>query len=207
MKLVDILARDLDLWPEKVVALSQDSDGYVGGISADELEEMTFCAGDWSSVADGYLEAHELSDDYSVSIVTREQWQAAVDALKRGSPALHVQVAGRGKLLMPWNGDGLPPVGANVESKDFGGVTVLAHGIFRGQTVIICQGDDTVITCTPDQLTPIRTAEQIAADERAADIDKMVQFFMNYYSNPKGAGQYLLICRSLYDAGYRKQPK
>lgn len=54
---------------------------------------------------------------------------------------------------------------------------------------------------------PVRTPEQIAAEERADAIDKMVEFFVNYYGNPKGSEQYLLICRSLHDAGYRKQVK
>lgn len=192
MKLVDILARDLVEWPAEAKSLSQSFGGMVFYVNAGMPVRELFRA--------------KVSEDWRHIEVTRAEWQTAVDALKRESPALHVQVPGRGQRVMPWDGDGYPPVGANVESKDFGGVTVLAHGIFRGQTVIICQGDDTVITCTPDQLTPLRTAEQIAAEERKAQILEMIDVF-GLDTSIWGLDAVREICGHLWAAGYRKQPK
>lgn len=84
------------------------------------------------------------------------------------------------KRPQPWNGEGLPPVGTNAENRECGVVTVLAHGVFRGQTMIICQGDDTIVTCTPDQLNPIRTPEQIAAEERRKSAIALYEAVMNF---------------------------
>ncbi len=100
-----------------------------------------------------------------------------------------------------WTGEGLPPVGLQVENNFHGPVMVLAHGVFRGQEVVICQGDDTIVTCTPDTLSPFRTAEQIAAEQRRVEI-KHIQAASCGDAMPA-------ICESaaaaLYDAGYRKQ--
>lgn len=110
----------------------------------------------------------------------------------------------------PWNGEGLPPVGAVCE------FLVLHDGDsswVEGQ-ILYCSPYTVVISSEVGEhvhhprnlkFRPIRNPEQIAAEERKEAIDKLVQFFMNYYGNPKGAEQYLLICRSLHDAGYRKQ--
>lgn len=109
-----------------------------------------------------------------------------------------------------WSGDGLPPVGTVCEIappyRDHGTkVRVLCHD--EGDAICrLIEGDEfgDLRQYMASELRPIRTPGQIAADERADTIDQMVQFFMNYYGNPKGAEQYLLICRSLHDAGYRK---
>lgn len=103
-----------------------------------------------------------------------------------------------------WNGEGLPPVGLQVKNNLHGTVMVLAHGVFRGQDVVICQGDDTIITCTPDSLSPFRTAEQIAADERKTQILEMIGVF-GLDTSIWGLDTVREICGHLWEAGYRKQ--
>lgn len=205
MKLIDILARELGKWPERAIVAMQDSDGVVK-FSESPRPRMT-PSGTW--VRDGCLAFEKIVDiptaeDCLSSLVTRDQWQEARDALE-------------------WNGEGLPPVGAKVEVIGLSGdclpksiedwedgdiVECAAHHSMQGEYVTPVFFNKRVFQFSglrEDCYRPIRTPQQIAAEERKAAIDQMVQFFMNYYGNPKGAEQYLLICRSLHDAGYRKQ--
>lgn len=108
-----------------------------------------------------------------------------------------------------WNGKGLPPVGTvcecqNDELKWLEGIIVHV-GIHGSTKLAVMQTKEEILYGEVGEFRPIKTKEQLAAEEREKAIEEMVQFFMNYYGNPKGAEQYLLICRSLHDAGYRKQ--
>lgn len=193
MKLVDILARELKVWPN-------DEYESIGQSCTGTLHKSP----NWLLECGWTKEAYTMADDWSRVHVTRAQWQAAVDALKAEvspteSMALHHQEFGR--ITRQWNGEGLPPVGTNAENREYGGVTVLAHGVFRGQTMIICQGDDTIVTCTPDQLTQIRTPEQIAAEERSIAVSEIISAIGWIHGTP-GATE---AAGRLYDAGYRKQ--
>jgi len=75
MKLVDILARELKVWPEGYASLQQSFAGMV-----------------FHGAKDGILPIVRLSvsEDFRIASVTRAQWQAAVDALKSAeNPGLH----------------------------------------------------------------------------------------------------------------------
>lgn len=70
-----------------------------------------------------------------------------------------------------WNGTGLPPVGTVCEMCDDEGAwhrsTVIANGVDRGVPTAIGQADDTLLWCQADHhCRPVRTPEQIAAEER-----------------------------------------
>lgn len=84
MKLVDILARDLKDWPEGAVFAVQDLDGEVKFDNSKELPRINKSKDVWIRQG-GHgdtLHSQELAEDCSCAIVTRAQWQAAVDALK-----------------------------------------------------------------------------------------------------------------------------
>jgi hypothetical protein len=66
MKLVDILARELNVWPSGCEIIDQDSDRA--------------CYADYSDML--VLSATSRADDFSDGKVTRAEWQTAVDALK-----------------------------------------------------------------------------------------------------------------------------
>lgn len=110
-----------------------------------------------------------------------------------------------------WNGEGPPPAGVKFEACNRGdGNWRKAVMLFVGKELGVMRldtGPEYSFYVNEWEYRPIRTTEQIAAEERAEAIDKMVEFFVNYYENPKGSEQYLLICRQLHDAGYRKQVK
>ncbi|MCV0108788.1 hypothetical protein KUC42_08540 [Pseudomonas aeruginosa] len=99
----------------------------------------------------------------------------------------------------PWDGQGLPPVGITCESWRSGVrriVKILGHGdeyIFvredDGREILLSIGDGR-------EFRPLRTPEQIAAEEREKAIEEM--FFAEETLTVKQA-------KALYEAGYRRQ--
>lgn len=96
-----------------------------------------------------------------------------------------------------WNGQGLPPVGIDIE---------VMHGIYGwiGARVVGYDGEATIIRTNdgyagvyPHEFRQIRTPEQIAAEEREKAIQQMVKD-----ARPMNRRE---VCADLYDAGYRKQ--
>lgn len=98
-----------------------------------------------------------------------------------------------------WNGTGLPPVGADFETCNRGdGNWRKAKMLFSGKELGVMRLD----TCAEYsfyvdewEYRPIRTPEQIAAEERTRAIDDLVKVTC---INRGEAGR-------IYDAGYRKQ--
>ena len=114
-----------------------------------------------------------------------------------------------------WNEEGLPPVGTVCEHHKFGRaittgaetiVKIIAHitddkRISPVAVYMPCEGNPPCVgQGTADAFRPIRTPEQIAADERAANIEAM-------RADIGWKAPYLGPCpvALLYDAGYRKQ--
>ena len=116
-----------------------------------------------------------------------------------------------------WSGEGVPAVGATLEVTD----KTLNDGVWT-KVVILAVGkhgkDDCVLmaevlddkgrpgtmvaslyTQYEGYFRPIRTPEQIAADEREAAIDEMLAA-----TPAPGSDISLRVCEQLYDAGYRK---
>lgn len=115
-----------------------------------------------------------------------------------------------------WTGEGLPPVGIECERMWASGpasytrVRVIAHdegqAIYRflgerqkGKVQADAQGPGD--SSNNPTFRPIRTPEQIAAEERVKAIDEMAAVYKSNYEGHVKDG-----CQALYDAGYRKQP-
>lgn len=154
-----------------------------------------------------------IKPGYSMRAVDQNAWQE--DDYE--APA-HLLIARH------WSGEGMPPVGAVCEVQSPGyshkrfdrfigqQVTVVAHDVIDDDQVAVFRlpvnGDEAeqeyhalVAKC----FRPVRTPEQIAAEERRQAVDKMVELFITHYGNPKGGEQYIGICEALHDAGYSKQ--
>lgn len=180
MKLVDILARELKVWPEGVESLSQlKGTGYI--ISGKGFDSRAF-------------DALEIADETRIAgvIVTRDEWQAAVDALDIPKfPSDKVE----------WNGDGLPPIGMHVVVHDDGS---LVYG--RGESgEVIAHVDGCAVIRMSYGLgcfmpRCLRTPEQIATEERENELNRMVATV-----SMLDKGWARKVCAGLYDAGYRKQ--
>ena len=192
MKLVDILAKGLKSWPEGLECLSQlKGTGYI--INGKGFDGRAF---DDLQIADETLVAG--------AIVTRAEWQAAVDALNAPK-------------VVEWDGVGLPPVGLDVGIKR-GNCTWIDGDewqIGKTATVMASFLNSRDIEMASVQfpgghcecilarcLSPIRTAEQVAAEERNKVIREMVA---EVTEEPRA--RHFAFCEALYDAGYRKEPK
>lgn len=122
-----------------------------------------------------------------------------------------------------WDGEGLPPDGSIVEvindnrfnirqeSKEFIGKPVRVAAAFvmsESGRQMVCVDGGVDLGCEVfilDLIKPIRTAEQIAAEERQAGIKKLGDWLCTASSVPT---PYLWeVAQRVYDAGYRKQEK
>lgn len=82
MKLVEILAKELEEWPEGVLTYAQDSSGVVGACSGgQERPNVNSC---WSPELDHWWVEDaplnglpvDISEDYQTAIVTKEMWES-----------------------------------------------------------------------------------------------------------------------------------
>lgn len=188
MKLVDILARELKVWPADCMQDNTDGEVFFGG------PVKSF----WAT---------QNAEDSQTAKVTRDQWQAAVDALKaEKAPA--------------WSGEGLPPVGMVCEVRemrvtpansfeDWSKCSIIAHNTGSSGDPQVCttddRGDFAIFYPATDgtEFRPIRTPEQIAKQERSRACDKMYGVILDRIPQDRrnnGSD----ICEALYDAGYRK---
>ena len=105
-----------------------------------------------------------------------------------------------------WSGEGLPPVGAVCEMKYCGEwekTEILCIGVkhvFIRQIAVTGEAFECSLNLSACQFRPIRTPEQIAADEREAAI-KEIASVINI-ANCMDCGTH--TATALYDAGYRK---
>ena len=113
-----------------------------------------------------------------------------------------------------WTGEGLPPVGTVCEASN-GGTSVffkcevVAVHYATGRPILKTEGfgGPSALTLAPEcwKFRPIRTPEQIAAEERERAIDDLCASIVSHYEAPKMSEHYLGLARALHDAGYRKQ--
>lgn len=108
----------------------------------------------------------------------------------------------------PWSGpeDGLPPVGIKV---DYMGdhCTVVAHVNEQGKKGAILQGYEDWFYGTESTIDPIKTPEQLAAEDRERAIDSMAEEIVGYFEYPKAAEQYLGLATRLHDQGFKREVK
>lgn len=180
MKLVDILAAELSEWPKGVDELEQDND--CGVMKLKSHKNLTLLS--------------SLADDWEIATVTRAEWQAAVDALSAPK-------------VVGWDGVGFPPVGKSVceylGAHQFDKWTVVSIFAHYGHTVFVDYGDGWRAETDSSRFRKIRTAEQVAAEEREKAIDEMVYGACG--CEPDGGNTTaFMICGFIYDAGYRKEP-
>ena len=119
------------------------------------------------------------------------------------------------KLKTTWDGEGMPPVGVACEHQvvncnGWSQITVLAYGerktFYRDSA-----GREWSRPSGELKFRSIRTAEQIAEDERNAAICLMIGHVKDHPGGRHGANHLVQLriqeeaCIDLYEAGYRKQ--
>lgn len=212
MKLVDILARELTAWPE-TTRLAQDSNGHVFGWTGFPNWDGDQWLIDAGASLDKFRPGEmDLADDHMTSSVTRAEWQAAVDALNAPK-------------VVEWDEVGLPPVGLDVEIKR-GNCTWIDGDewqIGKTATVMASFLNSRDIEMASVQfpgghcecilarcLSPIRTAEQVAAEEREAEDNEVMSRYMSLSDCEKGMlghSPERVIIGLMRLMGYRKEPK
>lgn len=169
MKLIDLLVQELPKrggWPNDALSITQDNDGslcvwdtndpHYDGFSwkhhtGNSL--MYFWHGEW---------AMPLASDHKESIVTYWQYKAALAASKK--PA--------------WNGEGVPPVGCECESKQFSQVDWA-----KFKVVAVCDGHvfgfwgNGVSTALDSKMWEFRPLQSEAERKRDAAIEA-IDWFM-----------------------------
>lgn len=217
LKLIDILARELKVWPwdagDKVV---QFKDGSIHGISNGFFKMIES------------KERFTLAADQLSALISKADWLNAVMALEVDNVKFNNPVNMNGPVTAEWNGEGLPPVGMVCEFAGFNQdetkfddpvvgdkVTVIAHYLSGCVQVAAFTynlaanfGSLNVAQGAHGCFRPIRTAEQTAAEEREKAIKSMIEDSQPDYSAGDflNASEYVECAISaLYDSGYRKQ--
>jgi hypothetical protein len=152
-------------------------------------------------------------------------WSCLVDGEHRVSPDglwFHpdgyrvVEERPRKSADKAWTGEGLPPVGTvcerrfhDTEGSSWNRVTVTAHGHKK----IMCleeSGDEWAHYALEVSFRPARTPEQIAAEQRSADLNQMIGSIKDHPHKYPGVTHLSQLkiqedaCIDLYDAGWRK---
>ncbi|MCH0754246.1 hypothetical protein ACP0H4_11285 [Pseudomonas aeruginosa] len=123
---------------------------------------------------------------------------------EEGKALIEYAVPRPGSTTTVWDGQGLPPVGITCESWRSGVrriVKILGHGdeyIFvredDGREILLSIGDGR-------EFRPRRTPEQIAAEERSKECDRIFAIL----SSVEREGNRSDMAEAIYDAGYRRQ--
>ncbi|MGF6153985.1 hypothetical protein [Pseudomonas fluorescens] len=125
-------------------------------------------------------------------------------------------------LETSWTGEGLPPVGTDLECgfacEDFkiwhAGVCIAVGEDPEGREefCVVKSGNKIAMyTAEGRRMRPIRTPEQIAAEERDEALNEMIRRIKDHPNNAHGVPHLTQLkiqeeaCIDLYDAGYRKQ--
>lgn len=207
MKLVDILALELKVWPDQYYQIYQDSGGHlIGTLSNGDLED---CDQD-----DLPFDPVTIAWDGNNAVIERAEWQAAVDALNADrveySQAMHVQRVGRVTRVVAWDGEGRPPVGtvceAQIPSKRYQWerCEIVWHHPDSDGSAAVVHGDGKLLSWS-STFRAIRTPEQIAAEERDKAVSEMLELDPYLPNTTLGMMSRADFCRKLYDENYRKQ--
>ena len=181
MKLVDILARELKVWPEGYDDIGQAESGRLHVVTGWHFKK-------------GWTEEYfAQAEDWTSAVITRAEWQAAVDALNAPK-------------VVEWDGLGRPPEGTVCglwyKGCDQGECTVLFMGaevgVFKSHAFDHEQHGDLVHYSF---YKVEGSTEEKDAQERKKAIAEMTAIAGGQYS-PRDS-----IVQRLFDAGYRKEPK
>lgn len=114
-----------------------------------------------------------------------------------------------------WNGpdDGLPPVGTvcehegRADDREWIEVKVIAHTEKRGREVAVFEYEDIVSYSTAIYFRPIRTPEQIAAEEREQGIKELMDWVLGMGESHLVRSPFPPFWAAAYDEGLRAPVK
>ncbi|MBF0675554.1 hypothetical protein [Pseudomonas sp.] len=162
----------------------------------------------WGPQSESYCEAwYEVEGGRIVSYLPADSEPKAMEPADNGEFFYH-HIDDLVERPSAWTGEGLPPVGAvcEVDIEGWHICEVIAHfqqrcGMVAAFTIEVSDGAKILDAYGEGSFRPIRTPEQIAAEERAKAIDEMWSVYWQMHAPTAKEALGLL-----YDAGYRKQP-
>jgi len=170
MKLIDILARELKVWPQ--------------GVDAVEQSDLDCSLFEYGRGIIGGVKTH--AEDSRTAKVTRAQWQAAVDALKvESAPA--------------WVGVGLPPAGTVCiitphntlwgfsSVGDYQCMVLAYHDDFVWVELVGVLGVPVATRTDKVDFNLLRTPEQVIADREREERIKSAQVWLEGIAQTYGA--------------------
>ncbi|HCF7194760.1 TPA: hypothetical protein NIJ32_002225 [Pseudomonas aeruginosa] len=106
-------------------------------------------------------------------------------------------------LDKPWGGQGLPPPGTEIEYRQNGGTWLAGTyiGEFRSKLIAGCHVTGLVGVVTLEEIRPLRTPEQIAAEGRRNSIIHLANLLIDSRGHCNEYSQ----AKAIFDAGYRRQ--
>ena len=116
----------------------------------------------------------------------------------------------RPKKQEAWDGEGLPPVNCFCETLDEGAdrwvkVEIYTHTEFKGDTYACAKNETDMFYGLAHEFRPIKTAEQLAEEEKIATIAEMRAVVMAASDRKSVTLVECIATVALYEAGYRKQ--
>lgn len=209
-KLIDILAVELKEWPPQWGEFCVCTSVEVSSWGAWFNSRRQHMHKGWNDLGSVEYYLSEEPEDRRTSVVTRAEWEVAVEALKKPKLTQFVQVT----VGPEWSGEGPPPVGT---------VCDLQHStwseIHWEKRKILYLGDVYLITSDPDsdeekssyvkemKFRPIRTPEQIAAEERLHKVrnacTNIAKDLERYNVSIDCSAAMRAAIEAMIDAGYR----
>lgn len=177
---------------------------------------------DWSEAPDGYPIWLEFAPDIAYRNKMNGMWVRDSGDRYTTDRDTYWYKPGDGFYVAhkqpEWTGQGLPPVGTVCEalwseSRDEWLKTTVFGVNEHGQPIHRWEEGPGKFNYQASPLCgltgriyfrPIRTLEQIAAEDREKEIDAICYDIVSHYGNPKGSEHYLGLAKALHSAGYRK---
>ncbi|MEQ1005367.1 hypothetical protein ABLT12_30145 [Pseudomonas aeruginosa] len=180
---------------------------------------------DWSKAPDGATHWEPTGPDFYEGWMKKEgnewfYWGEGTNKWFKGKLSCNVsaerEATFEARPQEAWDGQGLPPVGTvceyrchdSCEPKDWTVVHVLAHANHGSDTAMLLAEDVSGEPGTmygriwiPRTCRPLRTPEQIAAEERR----KSILHLANLLIDSRGQCNEYSQAEAIFDAGYRRQ--
>ncbi|EMB9982504.1 hypothetical protein VAL34_001069 [Pseudomonas aeruginosa] len=168
---------------------------------------------DWSKAPDGATHWEPTGPDFDEGWMKKEgndwfYWSEGTNKWVHGYMSCNVsaerEATFEARPQEAWDGQGLPPVGAKclTDRNDFlREVTILCHGKTRTFVFDHVSQEEICLVLKDRAFLPIHTPEQIAAEERSKECDRIFAIL----SSVEREGNRSDMAEALYDAGYRRQ--
>ncbi|MCO2927972.1 hypothetical protein FA260_33335 [Pseudomonas aeruginosa] len=156
---------------------------------------------DWNTAPEGATHWEPAGPEFNEGWMKKEGngwffWGLGAEWKYGGDVSAEREATFEARPQEAWDGQGLPPVGTNCEYRSndrWLQCEVVAH---RNNAAVVLNHHYEADFVPPQDLRPIRTPEQIAAEEREKAIEEMC--FAEETLTVKQA-------KALYEAGYRRQ--